>query len=101
MASDRASPARTAPLVRKQFLLTREQSARLKGHAASTGQTETDIVRAGIDLALQAAQRKETAWKEVWAEAAGLWADRDDLDQFYAERRRRRAERRAKFDAGG
>lgn len=83
-----------SPLVRKQFLLTPEQSARLRAHALASGVTETDIVRAGIDLALQRSEADDDAWKSAWSQAAGVWADRDDLEAFYEERRRSRAARR-------
>ncbi len=95
MSSPKQSTSRSAALVRKQFLLTQEQSSRLKAHAAASGATETEIVRAGIDMALAQARQDGDAWKTIWSKAAGLWSERSDLDAFYEERRRRRAERRA------
>lgn len=61
-------------MVRKQFLLTSEQNARLKAHAAASGLTE--IVRAGLDMALQQAKTAAEAWKAAWSAAAGLVGSR-------------------------
>ncbi|MEQ1695947.1 MAG: hypothetical protein ABL901_08920 [Hyphomicrobiaceae bacterium] len=86
-------------LVRKQFLLSAEQSARLKAQAVASGMTETDIVRAGIELALAQSQDETVAWKAGWERAGGLWAGRDDLDAFYEARREaRRLRHRRVFD---
>ena len=84
--SDNSSKA----LVRKQFLLTGDQSARLKAQAVASGMTETDIVRAGIELALAQSQDETVGWKAGWERAGGLWAGRDDLDAFYEARREAR-----------
>ncbi len=88
-------------MVRKQFLLTPEQNARLKAHAAASGMTETEIVRAGLDMALAQAKSSEDAWKAAWSGAAGLWSDRSDLDLLYEERRRLRALRRQRATGSG
>jgi len=33
-------------------------------------------------------------WKEAWRQAAGMWKDRDDIDDLMLRRRKRRRKRR-------
>ena len=84
-------------MVRKQFLLTPEQNARLRAEARASGVSEADIVREGIDLALARTHADTDAWKSAWSQAAGIWADRGDIDEFYEERRRARVSRRQRL----
>lgn len=85
-------------MIRKQFFITAEQNRKLKARAAATGVAEAELVRAGIDRELDdnKAAAAKGDWKDAWRQAAGMWADRDDLDEFYANRRKRRGRRREK-----
>lgn len=87
-------------MVRKQVRITAEQNARLKALSAATGKAEGELLREGLEKALDAGDQKqgEGDWKAALLGAAGMWADRDDLDEFYAERRKRRAERRKRIN---
>ena len=51
-------------MVRKQFFITAEQNKRLKAHAAATGVSEAELVRAGIDLRLERKVEK-TDWRQT------------------------------------
>ena len=81
-------------MVRKQFLITSELNSRLKALAALRSRSEGDLVREAVDDWLARQQAEDEDWKAAWQQAAGIWKDRTDLDEFYAERRARRARRR-------
>jgi hypothetical protein len=82
-------------MVRKQLFITAEQKRRIKTRAALSGMSEGEIIRRGIDRELaEEATAGERDWKDAWRQAAGMWKDRDDIDAFYAERRKRRRKRR-------
>jgi hypothetical protein len=82
-----------AKMVRKQIFITAEQNRRLKAHAAATGVSEAELIRAGIDLSLQVQAEKQKSWSEtvdeVLANLSGAWAERENLDQEMREIRRR------------
>ena len=77
-------------MVRQQLFITAEQKRRLKARAAATGMSEGEIIRRGIDRELDdKSAEAEGDWKDAWRQAFGMWKDRDDLDEFYANRRKR------------
>jgi hypothetical protein len=67
-------------MVRKQFFITSEQNKRLKAHAAATGVSEAELVRAGIDLRLERKADKPN-WRQLADSLSGAWAERDDLEE--------------------
>jgi len=74
-------------MVRKQFFITAEQNKRLKAHAAATGVSEAELVRAGIDLRLE--HKAEGPDVRSLAESlSGAWAERDDLDEVLRKNRK-------------
>jgi hypothetical protein len=82
---------RNQRMIRKQFFITEEQNRRLKTEAARLGVAEADLIRAGIDLRLaQGAQEQdaqEVDWKKALDRISGVWAERDDLEHFFKQRR--------------
>ena len=87
-------------MVRKQFFIREDQQKRLKAVAAAKGVSEAELIRQGIDLELKRNEAAENeSWKEGFRQAAGIWKDRTDLDELFADARRRRKERRKKMDA--
>lgn len=77
-------------MVRQQLFITAEQKRRIKTRAALTGTSEGEIIRRGINRELaQETTAAEGDWKDAWRQAFGMWKDRDDLDEFYANRRKR------------
>jgi hypothetical protein len=81
-------------MVRQQLFITAEQKKRLKARAAATGKSEGEIMRRGIDRELDdKSAEAEGDWKDAWRQAFGMWKDRDDLDEFYADRRKRDSQR--------
>jgi hypothetical protein len=86
-------------MVRQQVFMTAEQKKRLKSRAALTGTSISELVRRGIDRELEDKATEVEAkgagdWKEGWRQAFGMWKDRDDIEEFYAQRRKRRRKRR-------
>ena len=81
-------------MVRTQVYLTEEQVRGLKGLAQSTGRKQSELIRDAIDHLL--AENRPKDWREALEAVRGMWADRDDLDEFYEdvrgdwERRRKR-----------
>jgi hypothetical protein len=86
-------------MVRQQLFVTAEQKRRIKTRAALTGMSEGEIIRRGIDreLSREDGASAPGGWKDAWRQAFGMWKDRDDLDEFYAARRRRRRSHRQKM----
>jgi hypothetical protein len=75
-------------MVRKQIFITPEQNRRLKAHAAATGVSEAELVRAGIDLRLERKPEKPD-WVKLAASFSDSWAQREDLDEEMREIRGR------------
>src|SRR4026207_26682 len=84
-------------MVRKQLFITAEQNRRIKSRAAITGLSEGEVIRRGINRELdEKSGTAEGNWKDAWRQAFGMWKGRDDIEEFYAERRKRRRKRRQK-----
>jgi hypothetical protein len=75
-------------MVRKQVFITAEQNRRLKAHAAATGVSEAELVRAGIDLRLEQ-ERQKVDWRRLAESLSGAWAERENLDEEMREIRSR------------
>jgi hypothetical protein len=81
-------------MVRKQLFITAEQNRRIKSRAAVTGLSEGEVIRRGINRELdEKAGTAEGNWKDAWRQAFGMWKDRDDIEEFYANRRKRDRQR--------
>jgi hypothetical protein len=74
-------------MVRKQFFITTDQNKRLKAHAAATGVSEAELVRAGINLQLERKVEK-TDGRSLADRLSGAWAERDDLDELLRKNRK-------------
>jgi predicted DNA-binding protein len=72
-------------MIRTQVYLTGKQKQGLERLAASTGRRQSDMIRAAIDGYL--AQHEPKDWREALESVRGMWADRDDLDELYADLR--------------
>ncbi len=87
-------------MVRKQLFIREDQQDELKTIAARDGVAEAELMREGIDLVLERKREAEDdSWKEGFRQIRGMWKDRTDLDELFAEARRRRAERRKRMNA--
>jgi hypothetical protein len=72
-------------MVRTQIYLTRDQQHALERLAAATGRRKSDLIREALDNYL--ARQRPRDWKEALRACYGMWADRDDLDDFVADLR--------------
>jgi predicted transcriptional regulator len=92
----RVAEGKPARMVRKQILLTPEQSQRIKALAMAMGRTEAELFREAIDARLASVAADNQAWKAAWLAAAGMWAAYPEIDEKMAiarSRRRMRHER--------
>ena len=71
---------------RTQIYLRRDQREALKAMAERTGQSLSEIIRAAIDAYV--ADNWVEDRQELMHRAAGMWADREDLPEFFEELRR-------------
>jgi predicted DNA-binding protein len=76
-----------------QVFLTRAQKAALEALSRRTGRSQSELIREGIDDVIGKAANENADWRTATQAIAGIWADRDDLDELYADMRRQRAER--------
>jgi hypothetical protein len=65
-----------------QVFLREDQKVALKSISARTGQKQSDLIRRGVDLLIDNAEREEADWREATRAAAGMWRDRADLDEL-------------------
>jgi predicted transcriptional regulator len=71
---------------RTQIYLDDRQTAELDRRAREQGTTRSHLIREAIERYL-APDWDPEAFKRALANAAGIWADRDDLDEIYASMR--------------
>lgn len=77
-----------------QVFLTDDQFNALRRAAKATGRKQSEIIRRGVDLAVKEADEQPAAdWKTALLGVAGIWKDRDDLDELYTDLRQRSRER--------
>ena len=72
-------------MVRTQIYLTEEQQRALERLAAATGRRKSDLIREALDGYL--ADHQPKGWKDALEAVRGMWADRDDLDDFVSKLR--------------
>ena len=79
-------------MVRTQIYLKEEQVEALRRLAAQTGRRQSALIRDAVDRLI--AKRPGMAeWRAMLDETAGVWADRDDLDEVIEDSRRSAEER--------
>lgn len=71
---------------RTQIYLTPEQHKAIEAIAERRKQTKSAIIREAIDRYI--ADSRVSQRRELMRQAAGIWADRDDLPEFFEELRR-------------
>jgi len=70
-----------------QVFLREDQKAALASIAARTGRKQSDLIRKGIDLLIDRAEREDVDWREATRAAAGIWQDRADIADLARELR--------------
>ena len=71
---------------RTQIYIRNDQREAIKAIAQRTGQSLSEIIRAAIDAYIADYWAEDR--QELMHRAAGMWADREDLSEFFAELRR-------------
>ncbi len=72
-------------MVRTQVYLTEEQDRGLKGLVERSGRKQSELIREAVDRLL--AEHRPKDWRAALEGVRGMWADRDDLDELYADLR--------------
>lgn len=72
-------------MVRTEIHLTKAQKQRLDRLAAASGKRQSVLIREALDGYL--ADHQPKGWKDALEAVRGLWADRDDLDDFIRDLR--------------
>ncbi len=77
-------------MVRKQVYITAEQDRRLKELAKSEGVPAADIVRRGLQLAIEqnAEAERLASLKAYLRTAKPIWQDRDDMQEWLRDLRK-------------
>lgn len=78
-----------------QVFLRDDQKIQLQAIARLTGRKQSELIRRGVDMAIEEARKEQASWQESWSQACGVWKDRDDIDSYIADYR---AEMDARID---
>ena len=81
---------------RTQIYLSEGQTRELDRRARQRGTTRSHLIREALDQYLGPVW-DPVEFKTALRGIAGMWADRDDLDELYADLRRRERERMARL----
>ena len=78
-----------------QVFLRDDQKIQLQAIAELTGRKQSELIRRGVDMAIEEARKTQANWQEGWSHACGVWKDRDDIDSLVTGHR---AEMDARID---
>ncbi len=81
---------------RTQIYLSDGQTRELDRRARERGTTRSQVIREAIERYIGPVW-DPVEFKVALKGIAGMWADRDDLDEFYADLKRREQERMARL----
>ena len=95
---DKVVKSKPPRMVRKQILITPEQSRRLKALATATGRSESDLIRDAVDGDLRRHENADHDWRAGLRSVAGIWSDYPEIESVMTERRSQRRERRGRIN---
>ena len=72
-------------MVRTQIYLTEQEQAALRVLSGTTGRSQSELIRSAIDRLIEQTLVKDRG--QVFAAAAGLWAEGGEREDFLAVRR--------------
>lgn len=72
-----------------QVFLRQDQKEALRELARRLGTRQSDLVRRGVDLVIDKAEKEDAGWREATRSVAGMWRDRTDIDDASRDMRRR------------
>ena len=70
-----------------QVFLRDDQKEQLKAIAARTGTKQSELIRRGVDMVIETTLKEQADWKNAWQQAAGLWKNRDDIEDIITDNR--------------
>lgn len=70
-----------------QVFLREDQKTQLQIIARITGRKQSELIRRGVDMAIEEAKKTQANWQEGWSHACGVWKDREDIDSVITEHR--------------
>lgn len=79
--------SQVAAMEKVQVFLREDQKAALRALAARSGRRQSELIRRGVDMVLEQAEREKADWRDTVRAVAGIWRDRDDIDELMRENR--------------
>ena len=76
-----------------QVFLREDQKENLKNIARKTGARQSELIRRGVDLVIEASQKEQSDWQDAWANASGIWKDHDDIKATMSDMRKQMNDR--------
>ena len=70
-----------------QVFLRDDQKIQLRVIAKLTGRKQSELIRRGVDMAIEEAKKTQTNWQDGWSQACGVWKDREDIDSLLTDYR--------------
>lgn len=70
-----------------QVFLREDQKIQLEMMARLTGRKQSELIRRGVDMAIEEAKKTQTSWQGGWSQACGIWKDREDIDALLRDHR--------------
>lgn len=78
-----------------QVFLRDDQKTELRVIAELTGRKQSELIRRGVDMAIEEAKKMQTSWQDGWLRACGVWKEREDIASLLTDYR---AEMNARID---
>ena len=70
-----------------QVFLREDQKTDLKNIARQTGARQSELIRRGVDMVIEASQKEQSDWQNAWANACGIWQEHDGLENTLSDMR--------------
>lgn len=70
-----------------QVFLREDQKIQLRVIARITGRKQSELIRRGVDMAIEEAKKLQSNWQDGWSQACGVWEDREDIDSLLTDYR--------------
>lgn len=78
-----------------QVFLREDQKEQLRNIAQRTGARQSELIRRGVDMVIEASKTKQSDWQDAWVNASGMWKERDDIEVTLRDMR---SQLNARFD---
>ena len=76
-----------AMMQKAQVFLREDQKIQLQALAKLTGRKQSELIRRGVDMAIEEAKKTQANWRDGWSHACGIWKDREDIDSLLTDYR--------------